>query len=291
MSGVVLKNYQEIPVNKIIVKENVRCGSDPSLAGLMQSIKQHGLLEAIGVCATNKDGYYVLKYGWRRLAAYKKLNYTVIDAKVDDSKVKLELGELLIINIIENLVRKDVTPYELGRSCQELLKIEYTVSEIAASCSISTHKVKSALSAYKETPVNLRDKVQFFGSGSGLSPNSKKGKISASLAYHVTKIGREHNLSKASVTKLLEASRQDGFTREDVSAIGILIDNGVSLRQATAEVTKYDVLRINHFVIKKELAARMKKDKVTRVELCRKIVYGELPPLTRPAFLIGKKLK
>ena len=71
---------QNIAIKKIKVVENHRVNIDAThLDELMQSIKQHGLMQPIGV-ALNGAGSFVLRFGHRRLLACEKLGYKTLIA-------------------------------------------------------------------------------------------------------------------------------------------------------------------------------------------------------------------
>ena len=63
---------QEIPIKEIKILDNIRqIIKEQEMPYLMQSIKENGLLQPIGVKA-DKVGYTLI-WGFRRLMAYKKL--------------------------------------------------------------------------------------------------------------------------------------------------------------------------------------------------------------------------
>jgi len=102
----------EIEIKDITVLDNTRIETeDNELKTLMLSIKQHGLLQPIGV--------------WR--------------------EGEFSNEDFLILNLIENEHRVDSTPLEFARGCNLLRKKGLNIGEIAVRLSVSPNKVKTAL--------------------------------------------------------------------------------------------------------------------------------------------------
>ncbi len=81
---------------------------------LAESIRQVGLLEAIGVL---RDGFrYHLLYGERRLAAIKSLNLAHVHAKIFT-----KVDDAVVIALTENIQREQLNPLEEARTYQRLL--------------------------------------------------------------------------------------------------------------------------------------------------------------------------
>ncbi|MHB1755494.1 MAG: ParB/RepB/Spo0J family partition protein [bacterium] len=83
---------------------------------LVNSIRTHGLLEPI-VIKQDGDNYNLI-CGERRLSAFKQLELKTITANIRND-IKDE--DIFIIQIIENLHRKDLEPIELAKAYQRLL--------------------------------------------------------------------------------------------------------------------------------------------------------------------------
>lgn len=119
----------EIPVEKIrsnpYQPRNVF--DEQSLEDLVNSIKEHGIIQSLVVTKISDD-FYELIIGERRLRAAKILNLEkvpVIIRSVESSK-KLELS------LIENIQRKDLNPMERARAYQRLIgEFELTQEEMA----------------------------------------------------------------------------------------------------------------------------------------------------------------
>lgn len=105
-------NPQEISMNPYQPRHNF---SDISLHDLMDSIKEHGIIQPLVV--TRKDGKYELIAGERRWRSAVQLglkNVPVLIREADEQK-KLELA------LIENLQRQDLDPVETARAYERLM--------------------------------------------------------------------------------------------------------------------------------------------------------------------------
>ena len=87
-----------------------RVFSEPEIASLAESLKEHDILQPILVRVV--DGRYQLISGERRLRAAIKANWQTIPARIRDADDRL-VSELAIV---ENLQRKDLNPIEKAMS-------------------------------------------------------------------------------------------------------------------------------------------------------------------------------
>lgn len=274
-------NVKDIKLKDIEIIENVRVSMRGSaMIELMSSIKQHGLLQPIGVSAT-PSGKYILVYGHRRLTACQKLGWNIIPAIIGS---ELELKEHLLTNVTENLQRQANSPLELGRICNRLIKeIGMTKQEISARLSVSQNMVTAALIAYGSVPFKLRENIVFMPAGGG---SAKNGKISASVVNRVIGISRKHEFSKPVIVKIMEAARTNELSGEDIKILGRLIDQGSTPDAALKELKNYRVFRVDAIVNTNELESRLKSDKMTSINsFIQAVLYGEVVALTRPSII------
>ena len=267
----------DIAIGKIDVIENVRVRErDTEIKDLMGSIKQNGLKEPIGVGQT-KNGRYILMYGFRRLTAYKKLGYTEIPAVIDSEP---DVKELLIINTIENVQRRNVSAPELGRICYRLREFNLSPGETAARLGLPISRIKVAMHVYGSLPANVRDRVKFIPSGA-----AKKGDISASAAYRIAQLRAIHKLSAATMTKMVEYARQEELNVYQLEILGALMNDGMGPMQALKELDRYAVVRLTFVAEKNQIEPLAKKHKTTNAGITRKIIYGEASPLKKPSII------
>lgn len=101
---------EEIKMDKIFVLDNTRLETNKDqLAELMQSIKDNGLLQPIGV--------------WR--------------------KDSLKAEDFIAINLTENIHRENISNYELGQAINRLLELGMNRKQIAVRLSISPSRVNA----------------------------------------------------------------------------------------------------------------------------------------------------
>ena len=270
-------NVKDVKIEDVEILENIRGSeADSEIPQLMESIKQHGLKEPIGVGET-ASGKYILLYGFRRMTACKKLGWVLIPAVIEkepDTKV------LLILNAIENLQRKDNTPQELGRICLRLVELKMSVSEIAVNLGIPSSRVAMALRIFKKIPASIREKITFMGAGATL----KKGQLPASVAHHNLSAAKKYYIPKKLMEELCEYSRVAELTGNDIMIISALIKAGLSPIRAIEERKKYKSVRTDIIVSKEEISHLSNKAKLTETKYLEYVCYGEAKVITRPKF-------
>ncbi len=90
---------------------------EDKLKELSDSIKEHGLIQAITVVESNVYGEYILIAGERRLRAHKLANIDKIKATIMD----LDDNKLREVALIENIQRDDLNIIELAYSYAQLI--------------------------------------------------------------------------------------------------------------------------------------------------------------------------
>lgn len=130
-----------VPVDKVDIGENVRAEVG-DLADLVASIRQHGLLQPIGVRDSTTAGRFDLVYGQRRLLAARQAGWTHIPAIG-----MVFMGSRGITQLVENLQRQDLNPLEEARAFQQLLAGDksLTQAELARQIGRSAPYVSNAL--------------------------------------------------------------------------------------------------------------------------------------------------
>ena len=103
-----------VSIDKINIGERLR-QDNGDIAGLAQSIREHGLLHPVVI-----DANFNLAAGGRRLAAVQEVGMTEIEAKMLG---ELTEKELRVLELEENIRRKDLTEYGKARNLVEAAKI------------------------------------------------------------------------------------------------------------------------------------------------------------------------
>jgi len=141
---------RQISLAQIVENGNVR-KDYTDIEELAESIRMNGLIEPIAVKALGKDKDGIDKYdlvaGFRRHRAYQYLcekgeNFSMIDAT-------LVTGDKLTLQLVENLQRADLTPWEQEAGITELVKTLGSNKEAAARIGKSDFFVARNITAYR----------------------------------------------------------------------------------------------------------------------------------------------
>lgn len=208
-----LTSRHEAPIGRLLPLSSIRPNPEQprsevgDLADLVGSIKDKGVLEPIlvrrdggaqgGELATEGSGRYLIIAGERRYRAALEAGLYEIPA------IELEVTEeeALEITLIENLQRRDLTPFEEAEGYRALGELHgYTQEKIAKAVGKSRSLVAEML-ALLQIPAELRRTAQDLGIRS------------RSLLLEVAKLG-----DPAKMKALLDKVGRQGLTRDDVRA-------------------------------------------------------------------------
>ncbi len=141
-----------IPLSKLVINvdENVRKDFN-NLDNLQDSLTEHGMLHPILV-SEGDDGNYRVVAGFRRATAARNLKWDEIPATLHDGTAE----DAKILQIIENLEREELSPYETATGLQKLVEAYgLTRDELAKRINKSNAWVSNYLGVF-----DLPDKVQ-----------------------------------------------------------------------------------------------------------------------------------
>jgi ParB/RepB/Spo0J family partition protein len=230
-------NIKEIPIKEIKILENIRQTlKEEAMPYLMQSIKENGLLQPIGVKEENNG--YTLIWGFRRLLAFKKLGYKMIPAVIFIKKdEELSEEEFFVLNATENMQRKPNTLLEFGRVCT-ILKRTMSNGEIASRLGVPRQRVESALVEINRIPKKWHKKIKMLGNG-----EERKGDIPLSLA---SKIGSLRNITTHQKEQLLNWVAKDEIEVIKMQNVASLMKKGLSFSESKNSINKYKTI---HFKV------------------------------------------
>lgn len=271
---------KEIPIKNIIVKENYRNNIEEThLDEMMQSIKQHGLKSAIDVRPLGKNRYELIS-GNRRLQACVKLGYSTINAQisqgVDDKK-------LTILNLTENIQRKDPTFSELGRGIEKLMtKDKMDLPQIAARLGISAKEIKTIIDTYRAMPVKHRHKVKFMSKGT----QDRKGGIPHTVASHLAMIRKTLSMPSDQFDQLIDYVIKNNIPKDSITNLMHMMSNGLDINDAFEKLKEYHVYNFN-IIAPITLIQRLMQEHncTTTGMLFRKIIYDMAPGIPKPDFI------
>lgn len=161
---------QKIKECKIKVKdikhvENSRFRSLTDVSDLQHDIENRGLLQPVGIRQSDN----ALIFGNRRVKAFENLGYEEIPAIIFDD---IDDEELLVVNVVENIKRKNISAIEIGRICKILQDKNMTMLEIAKKLDIPESRVKSLILTYEHTIGTPYEKlVTLGGRQKGITPS------------------------------------------------------------------------------------------------------------------------
>lgn len=190
--------------------------TEPEIASLAESLKEHDLLQPVLVRCVGER--YQLISGERRLRAAMQAGWTQIPAQVRQADDRL-VAELAIV---ENLHRKDLNPIEKALSFKRYLE-EHGCSQedLARRLKIDRSTIAN-LMRLLELPEAVLDAL-------------RKGEISAGHARALLPLGDEaeqielcHRIHQESLSvRAVETEVQDKIREEDIPVLNILGGSGI----------------------------------------------------------------
>ncbi len=195
-----LTSYSGAAVGRMIPVEKIKPNPDQprkflgDLRELTESVKEKGVLEPILVRFIPRDDCYYIISGERRYHASRAAGLREIPCieKIADDAETLELG------LIENLQRKDLTPFEEADGLQRLAEqFEYTHEDIAKKIAKARSSVTETMSL-RVIPEALR-KLCIEG-----------GIVTKSLLLQVARQPNERKMQEA-----IHRIAQAGLTRDE----------------------------------------------------------------------------
>jgi len=262
-----------IKIDKIKHVSNSRVLQKDDVADLMNDIKQNGLLQNIGIRIEDN----AIIYGNRRLKAMKNLGY---DKVMVDFFEDVSDDDLMIMNLSENLKRKNISCIEIGRICQTLLENGMHKNEIAAKLSISISRVSSCLLTYEITKGTPFEDVVMFGNTGA----SKKGIPETLLTQIQTNLSRafpRRIISKSNWMILLKACESGDLNGKNITALrGLLVFNNCDVKRALEALKDTKIIYANLVVNSDEFIKEKAKSKIdSDVEMVKKIIANYNPRL------------
>jgi len=258
----------------LVFRENVRWRADSNLSELMESIKQNGIQSPVKV----REEDNTIVYGHRRVASAIKLQLekipVIFEKGIDDKKANL-------LNLLENMQRKDVTSMEIGRQCDTMLKnreFKLSISELATTLGVSEGRIKICLEAFKRLPEKYRDKVVHLDS----SMKRKFGDLPENVVFAILQLSRtcSRKISSKEFDFLFKKTGEEKLTVSHINLIGLLVNSGMPLQRAIKELDLYDIARLNFILLRTELASVQKKEQVYgKRELFNTIIKKSYPNL------------
>ncbi len=205
-------NIQMMSLNKIKLSRNSRSAiANDDLSGIMQSIKEVGLLQPIGV---SKDGTgYSICYGNRRFLACSKLGLKKIPVIIHKHK---NVAEADLKNLTENIQRRNISLIEAGRYVSILKQSGLSSNEIATRLGVNKSYVAATLDVFNRVPVKHQKDIDVAVTKSNKTSKST-GKIGVYSARRIVSAKSTYRLNDKQTDYLFEqAKHSDDFQIERV---------------------------------------------------------------------------
>ena len=239
---------------------------------LATSIKKNGQMQPIGVWEKEKHKYIIV-WGNRRLEALRKLKYQ--ELKQGKNIIVLESKEIseeqyYVMNITENMQRKEITPIELGKAVVELRKkIDTSYEDIAEKLSMPMSKIMRAVELYRKTPTSYRGNVGYVDRN-----EDKKGVISAAVMSKIIRL----RLPKNKQEELLDVVSKESVSESDIRLIDDLIHSGLTVAQAVRDRKNYRRVLVDVIVRNDVMVEYIQKWKLPITKILKGKLRGTLRP-------------
>lgn len=116
--------------------------SEESIAGLVESVKEHGIIQPLLVSASSAEGVYQLVAGGRRLRAARQAGLARVPVLIRDAASH----ELLELALVENLQREDLNVLEEAQAYRRLSEeFGITQEQISARVGKSRAAISNAM--------------------------------------------------------------------------------------------------------------------------------------------------
>lgn len=213
---------EKLSLNKIKLGKNSRLSvSEEELSGLMQSIKEVGLLQPIGV-VKNGTGYEIC-YGNRRFMACSRLGFTHIPVILHEKKKESDID---LKNLTENVQRRQISLAEAGRYMELLVKEGLSRAEISVRLGVSKGYVDNCIAAIREVPKEYRDDLDIKVE-KGNKTKRTPGKISVRAAMAILSARKSFRLDNEQAKLLFKAAKgEDSFDASNVKKYASAIKSG-----------------------------------------------------------------
>lgn len=130
---------RELSLTEIIPGRNYRSEIGEELNELVESVREHGLLQPIRVRPT-AGGLYQVIAGHRRFEAHRRLGARTIQAVIASESDE----RTAVQNLVENLQREDLQPSEVAQGVRELISAyNMTIEQMGRSLSKSPGQVRT----------------------------------------------------------------------------------------------------------------------------------------------------
>ncbi|MEM3886690.1 MAG: ParB/RepB/Spo0J family partition protein [Candidatus Methanomethylicia archaeon] len=202
-------SVNEIDISRLVHSKNILRENFEELDELIQSIREHGLLNPLIVRA--KDGMFEIIAGHRRFEACKKLGWARIPCRI----VEADDRQAYEISLIENVQRQTLNPIEEAKAYKKYVEEHGwgSISELAKKIGKSQEYISRRL-ALLNLPEEVKEKIM-------------RRRINPSIAQELTTIE-----SRETITKISEIIIGKRFTVKKVRQLVKMVREGIPVEKA-----------------------------------------------------------
>lgn len=257
------KNTAEIPVDKIIHDPDQPREEfdEEALDRLAESLKDRGVLQPLRVRWDESMARYVLIAGERRWRAAAKAGLPAVPCVIHEGPIGS--GELLALQLIENLLREDLKPIEQARGYRRLMETnDWSANRLAKELHLPGSTVARALELL-DLPAPVQDLVE-----QGTLPPATAceiGRLGDHRAEDQIELARqtaEERLTRAAVVEAVKAKKVGQPAPAKAAKAEYRLDDGhkVSVTGSAVETGPEAVIEVLRRLIKKlQAEARAQK--------------------------------
>ncbi len=151
---------------------------EAAITSLADNIKSKGQLHPIHVCWSDDSRKWTIISGERRWRAAKQAGLSTVDCYFHEQS--LSAGQVLELQLIENLLREDLRPIEQAEAFHSLMELnQWNGKQLAESLRIPTSTVSRSL-ALLSLPSDVQQQVN-------------TGQIAARTAYELSRLTNEED--------------------------------------------------------------------------------------------------
>ena len=242
-----------IELSKLKFVQNSRLRATADVSDLMEDFKIPGQLQPIGVrCSDN-----AIIYGNRRVSAARKMEWKEIKADFFDD---VDDNELLVMNVVENIKRKNIGSVEIGRMCNLLKKNGLSSKEVAERIGIKPTRVESCLACYRNVSGTDFEELISYGSRGGES----FGTIPESAIWNIYHLNRWKKLTNDDWKRILEAVKEGTLPTQKIRAFGRLLssEKNITIAKALKLMEEATMVYVDFVFDKSRLSEEMRKKKI-----------------------------
>ena len=196
-----LRGFGRVEIDRVIADpDQPRSEFDnEALVTLGENLRTKGQLHPLHVRWSDELNQWVIISGERRWRAARQAGLTTVDCCFHEEP--LSKPEVLELQLIENLLREDLSPLEEARAFESLMGLNgWTGKQLAAAVRIPASKVSRSL-ALLRLPTNVQQQVD-------------AGQVPARTAYELSKLKDQDTQQR-----LAQASADGQLTTNDVNRV------------------------------------------------------------------------